>query len=176
MKDLEYFLSINGIDEEKLYDAVHLDIRENLLRIICKKMKADKDLYLKVKKMFFSTSDLSATKKVVKRLCDCQLSEDDLLWMNMCIKAFLDKNNKRAVISEELKKQLLEKQQCRCAICGDMIDRSSVHVDHIIPWDYVGDELKDNYQALCPDCNLHKSNHVAIAVSNIILHKTEASK
>ena len=176
MNDLDLFLRLNEIDRDKLFDAVHLDIRESLLRVICNSLKSDKALTLKVKKMFFSTSDLSATKKVVKRICDCELSDDDLLWMSTCIKAFLDKKDKREIIPDTVKMSLLEKQQYRCAICGVKIDRSSVRVDHIIPWDYVGDELKENYQALCSNCNLHKSNHVAIAVTNIILHKREVSK
>ncbi len=176
MNDLDLFISINEIDKDTLFDAVHLDIRENLLKVICKKLKTDNALYLKVKKMYFSSTDLKATKKVVERLCGCKLAENDLLWMNTCIKAFLDKKDKRETIPESEKKLLMERQQYRCAICGDKIDRKTVHVDHIIPWDYVGDELKDNYQALCPDCNLHKSNHVAIAVTNIILHKREATK
>ena len=173
MDKLDLFLSLNDIDKEKLFDAVHLDIRETILKAVCKNLKTDRDLYLKVKKLYFSTSDLKATKKVIKCLCDCELSEEDLLWMNNCIKAFLDKKEKREYIPDTVKSMLLEKQGYRCAICGDKIDRNTVHIDHIIPWDYVGDELKDNYQALCSDCNFHKSNHVAVAVTSIILHKQE---
>ncbi|MCR5803727.1 MAG: HNH endonuclease [Clostridia bacterium] len=175
MSELDLFIDINEIDKNLLFEAVHLDIRETLLKEVCKNLKADEILYLKAKKLYFSSSDLNATKKLVKRICKCEVSDGDLSWMNMCIKAFLDKKDKRETISEETKASLLSKQKYRCAICGDRIERNNVHIDHIIPWDYVGDELKDNYQALCSDCNLHKSNHVAKTVTNIILHKQEVS-
>ena len=44
-------------------------------------------------------------------------------------------------------------------ICGEPLGpvMAKIHVDHIIPWKLVGDELNDNYQALCETCNECKS-------------------
>ena len=171
MDNLDLFIQLNHIDKESLLEALHLDIRECLLGEICKCMKADRELLLNVKKIYFSNADIVATRKVVKKLCGCELSDEDILWMNKCIKAFLDKKDIRNPISDETKSYHLVKQNNRCAICGTTIDSSNAHIDHKIPWDFVGDELENNYQALCSDCNLHKSNHVAIAVTNLVLHK-----
>jgi hypothetical protein len=169
-KDLNVFLEMNKINAEELMEALHLDIRETILKTVCEKMKKDKDFYIKTKKLFFSTSDIEATKKLVYSVCNCQLSDNDIIWLTKCIKAFFNKSDTRKAISTDEKKDILIIQKNRCAICGDIITIDNMHVDHIIPWDYVGDRLPDNRQGLCAKCNLSKSNHVAIAVSNIILH------
>ena len=41
------------------------------------------------------------------------------------------------------------------------------HVDHIVPWDYVGDELKNNKRVLCAACNRKKSNQAVTAVYDL---------
>ena len=171
MNNLDEFITLNNINKDQLMDALHYDIRELLLKTICERLKSDKELYLKIRKLYFTHDDLVATKKVVLFICKCQLSNEDFLWMNDCLKAFINKKDTRKAIPGELKKQLCDKQDNKCAICGRSLESVNSHVDHIIPWDYVGDELKNNYQVLCSDCNLHKSNHVAITVSNIILNK-----
>lgn len=172
MNELEYFLELNRINKEDLFEALHLDIREVLLRIICEKLKKDKSFFLWAKRIYFSCSDdIEATKKIIDKACNCALSVDDLKWMNNCIKAHFSKKSSRDSISNEIKENLLAKQKGKCAICGCGISMSNIHVDHIIPWDYVGDQLENNYQGLCADCNLSKSNHVAITVTNLILHR-----
>lgn len=75
--------------------------------------------------------------------------------------AYLRKCTRRKPISTELKRQLCEKQDWKCRVCGEYLGEnlSEIHVDHIIPFALVGDELKNNYQALCATCNLCKSAH-----------------
>lgn len=114
--------------------------------------------------------DLEAAEAVVQKICHCRLSEEDAAWMAECLKAFFSKRDSRKAIGADEKMRLLHKQNLRCAICGAPIDERTAHVDHIIPWDYVGDNLNNNLQGLCSDCNQTKSNHVAVAVTNMILH------
>ena len=171
MLELEKFLELNNIDTGELFEALHMDIREVILKIVCEKLKKDEHFFAWAKRVFFSTNNIDATKKVVARACDCKLSEGDTLWMKDCIKAFFAKNASRQVITQEEKERLLKKQGNKCAICGCEISLQEMHVDHIIPFDYVGDRLNDNYQGLCKDCNLSKSNHVAITVTNLITHR-----
>ena len=175
MNDLEEFLSLNNIEKADLFEALHMDIREIILKIVCEKLKKDKSFFNWAKKVFFSTlNDQDATKKVVDRACKCKLSENDTIWMKNCIKAYFSKKSNREAVTPEEKERLLKKQNAKCAICGCPISLQTMHVDHIIPWDYVGDVLDDNYQGLCKDCNLAKSNHVAITITNLILHRRES--
>ena len=174
MNDLEEFMSLNSIRIDDLLEALHLDVRETILKIVCDKLKKDKTFFSWAKKVFFSTADdTTATKKVIDRACKCKLSESDTLWMKNCIKAFFTKSSLRETIPQDVKESLLCLQHNKCAICGKEITLQTLHVDHIIPWDYVGDKLDNNYQGLCKDCNLAKSNHVAITVTNLILHREE---
>ena len=170
MSSLIEFLDLNQIDRDQLFEAMHMDIRETIFKEICKKMKSDPDFYCQVKKTFFSKKDLKAAEMVVRRTCHCSLPEEDISWMAEWLKAFFSKRDKRRAIGVDEKRQLLHKQNLRCAICGAPIDEKTAHVDHIIPWDYVGDNLCDNLQGLCSNCNQTKSNHVAVAVTNMILH------
>ena len=174
MTDLEEFLSLNNISTDDLFEALHLDVRETILKIVCEKLKEDKSFFGWAKKVFFSTTDdMAATKKVIYRVCKCKLSEKDTLWMKDCIKAFFAKSGVREAIPQDVRESLLRLQKNKCAICGKDITIQTLHVDHVIPWDYVGDELDNNYQGLCQTCNLEKSNHIARTVTNLILHRKE---
>ena len=43
---------------------------------------------------------------------------------------------------------------CGCEL-GD--NWSKIHVDHVVPWELVGDELENNFQDLCEKCNEEKN-------------------
>lgn len=171
MNNLDAFLDLNTIDRDILMEALHLDIREIVLRSIIEKMKSDNDFFIRSKKYYFKYQDLDAARKIVQAACDLSMSDDDIGWFDKCFVAFMKKKNSRATISLATKEKLLAGQKQKCAKCGVPITLSNMQVDHIIPWDYVGDELEDNFQGLCSDCNLHKSNHVAVTVSSIILSR-----
>ena len=51
-----------------------------------------------------------------------------------------------------------EKQNHRCAICGEQFEFKQMQGDHIIPWSKGGKTEPNNLQMLCVDCNLKKSN------------------
>ena len=51
-----------------------------------------------------------------------------------------------------------EKQNHRCAICGEEFEFDEMHGDHIIPWSKGGHTTPDNCQMLCIECNLKKGN------------------
>ena len=170
MSRLDMFLDHNAIDKEALLDALHWDIRETILKIIIQKMKTNASFLSAAKKYYHHYPNLEAAKQIITTVCDYDLSDEDIAWFDACFRAFMKKRNTRNSIKTTTKKMLLAMQQNKCAMCGCSISLSTIHVDHKIPWDFVGDELADNYQGLCSDCNLHKSNHVAIAVSSMILN------
>ncbi len=70
--------------------------------------------------------------------------------------ASLNKVQYRKKVPEEVRSQLMSRQNFKCAFCKEPIDGQS-HVDHIIPFTYVGDELEDNLQMLCSHCNQAKN-------------------
>lgn len=103
-----------------------------------------------------STDKLFTIKSLIKNETNESISDDEVEEMYKLIGAFLNKSQYRKPISNQTKRELLIKQDDRCAICGRTTDKSA-HADHIIPFKYVGDELDNNLQMLCSDCNKHKS-------------------
>ena len=51
-----------------------------------------------------------------------------------------------------------ERQNHKCAICGDHFEFDDMHGDHITPWSKGGKTDADNCQMLCVTCNLRKGN------------------
>ena len=47
---------------------------------------------------------------------------------------------------------------CHCFYCMDRLERSYVHVDHLIPWSYLFDDNAWNLVLACRDCNCKKSS------------------
>ena len=169
---LSKFIQLNDINEEVLFDALHQDILETILSEVCEQMKANDSSYISVKKIYYrSSSDIDAVKQIVRNTCHLSLPEEDYIWLNNCIKAFMKKKPHRKQLSNSLRQELWNNQGQKCSICGKRIVAEEGHVDHIVPWDYVGDELDNNYQVLCSDCNHHKSNHIALAVHSLIFNK-----
>ena len=51
-----------------------------------------------------------------------------------------------------------EKQNHKCAICGEVFEFEEMHADHIKAWSKGGHTTPENCQMLCRDCNLKKGN------------------
>jgi len=170
--ELADIIHLNNINEEVLYNAVHKDILESVLSEICEYMKENDSSYISIKKIYYrSADDIEAIRQIVRNICHLSLPKNDLEWLNNCVKAFMKKKTHRKQFSNALRQELWNKQGRKCRICGKEILVEDGHIDHVVPWDYVGDELDNNYQVLCTDCNLHKSNHVALAVHLLIFNK-----
>ena len=169
---LAEFIQLNMINEDVLYEALHKDILESILSEVCEYMKANESAYIAMKKIYFrNPNDIQAVKQIVQNVCHLSLSEQDLKWLNNCIKAYMKKKSHRKHIPDSLRRELWNRQERKCCICGKEIQINDGHVDHIVPWDYVGDELENNYHLLCSDCNLHKSNHIALALHALVFGK-----
>lgn len=153
--DLDNILK-NEIVKEEYRTAFLL----NMFRKLCSKMEKDKEIKDEIKALFRQTFDSKITTKlVVEKYIGFSLDDEDATIVEKWIRANLYKNDRRIPISGEIKNGLYKKQNGRCQLCGEDLDLdwSKIHVDHIIPWKLVGDELEDNYQLLCSVCNESKS-------------------
>ncbi len=114
----------------------------------------------KIWKLFMqSTNVIDTTTAIIKKAFNVDLALDDARLMSVWFKANLKKKATRRNLPLELKKKLYVLQNGKCLVCGEDLgnDYSKIHVDHIIPWLLVGDELDNNYQDLCETCNECKS-------------------
>ena len=56
------------------------------------------------------------------------------------------------------KRAAYERQDHKCAYCGEEFEFEEMQGDHIIPWSEGGKTIPANCQMLCRECNLKKSN------------------
>lgn len=59
---------------------------------------------------------------------------------------------------DNTKREVYERQQGICPICGKHFEIEQMEADHITPWSQGGHTVKDNCQMLCQSCNRRKSN------------------
>lgn len=143
----------------------------NMFKKIVVKMNKNDSFKQSIKKLFIQSTDRMITvRAIIRNNYNYELSEDDSKLMLKWFEANLKKNGRRKSFSLEYKKKLYTNQNGICPICGEPLgtDLSKIHVDHIIPWMLVGDELKDNYQCLCETCNECKSAHIDYVFKNLI--------
>ena len=134
-------------------------------------MKKDKSYEIYIRKLFLESRDKIKTVQVlVEREYSFELDNEDALKIVGWINANLTKLPNRKPISNHIKETLYLQQKGKCASCLEELgeDRSKIHVDHIIPWDLVGDELENNYQLLCEVCNKCKSSRVDYIFRSLI--------
>lgn len=135
----------------------------NIFKKICVRMKKDDRYREKIRKLFKQSHDMTLTvKALVEREFGFELNNEESSLMSLWFLANQKKKETRKGISIDVKKRLYDEQNGLCAACGECLgdDMSKVHVDHIIPWVLVGDELENNYQDLCETCNECKNSRI----------------
>lgn len=162
--DLSNLLMRNRIDEQVfnrvIYDYFILSIFEDLYYYLLNKtnkheiiiqLRNTEDKCNVIKNKILEISSITLNDLEVKRLTD------------ICV-ASINKKEYRRIITKEEKELLLNRQDNKCILCHKKIDISNSHYDHIVPWIWVGDELADNYQMLCTNCNLKKSKSILYGI------------
>lgn len=175
-KGIQEILDMNGIQSEALEKALHQDIREMFLKEICAYMKSSREHYIELRQIYYSTPD---DRIAVQKKCDEAVREKAAAGGPGLVRPlhqgqFSEKSGRRKP-DEAQRVSLWESQGGRCAVCRRAITRQQSHVDHIIPWDYVGDELENNLQVLCQRCNKQKGNRLAATLHHLFLEKKEVS-
>lgn len=134
-------------------------------------MSKSRDYAARIKTLYRQAfNDVLTTQALFKKELGYELDYRDATRMTTWMKGHLSKKPSRKPIPQEIKSELVRQQNGLCAICGVLIDEysSNTHVDHIVPWELVGDELDRNYQALCKECNLKKNNDVSFIFKSLI--------
>ena len=142
----------------------------NMFKKICFKMNKE-DYYKKwIKKLFMESNDSERTSKIIfNKEFNFELSDSDAKEVSKWFWVNFRKKQTRMHFSNEIKLDLYKKQNGKCVACGeDLGDLSKIHVDHIIPWNLVGDELDNNYQDLCEKCNKCKSDSIDYIFRSLI--------
>ena len=150
---------LNDEDIQKEYETAVL---LSMFKAVCVKGKNDDCFRRRIYTLFRESLDRKATiKAIIKKEVEVELTNEEAQKME---KWFIANENKkpRKHISEAEKYRLLKEQNYKCNICGADLSNSAkkIHVDHIIPYELVGDELEDNLQCLCETCNECKNSKI----------------
>lgn len=143
-------------NEVQLTNAIQEAKTFGLFRAFYEK-KSTKDAQQRMRTIYSRTNNpIETTKNIFNNEFGETLSDSDADRLFILITSFLKRSIYRKSNNDSLKKYLLQNQSHHCAICECNIDIHS-HIDHIVPFKYVGDELDNNLQMLCTDCNLKKN-------------------
>ena len=169
---LSHLLEINGIDEEVLKQKLYNTMILGVFEAICKDIKkTESKTEEKLRFMKYSGDKVAATKNIVRRYVGCNLSEIEYKKLSELLTAFFRSGDPRKKFDDNFRDVLIRKQNNKCTICGKNISLRNSHLDHIIPWDYVGDNVEDNYQMLCETCNTRKGTSTYFEISMLLLNK-----
>lgn len=164
-------LALNGIDDKLFYQKLYRTLLLGVFEVICKEMKkrgtktAEKEIYRK------HADKIIATKRIVNQYVGCKLKEEDYAELSTLLAAHFRTGDLRKRFDSAFRERLTKQQNGQCAICKAPITSNDAHLDHIIPWDYVGDNLEDNYQMLCETCNERKGTAAYFELSMLLLNK-----
>jgi len=167
----ESLIKLNNISEtefdEKLYNTLVLGVFEVLCKNIEKQGKFS-DERIAFRK--FSKKNIAAVG-LVKHYVGCTLTEDGYDRMGELLAAHFSAGDKRKPFDQMLRDELARRQNGKCVVCKKVLDPNDAHVDHIVPYSYVGDCLSNNYQLLCGTCNTRKGNSTYFEFSMLLLNK-----
>ncbi|OPJ65744.1 HNH endonuclease [Clostridium chromiireducens] len=107
-------------------------------------------------------------RELIENIITMKLQDCDYEYISSLIIAYLRKNDIRKKLNDEEKRALLLEQEYKCEMCHCRINIVNSCIDHIVPFKMVGDELKDNYQLLCEQCNLNKSSSLNYYLKTIV--------
>ncbi len=157
--------------DEQIRQEYHRSFMLNMFRKVCVKMNKDELYRNKVRNLFLQSHDHPKTTQIIiARVFDYDLNTEEATIMSKWFSAYMRKSNRRKALPLSMKIELYKRQNGRCMVCGEDLgdDWSKIHIDHVIPWALVGDELEDNYQDLCDTCNQCKSSSTDYIFKNMI--------
>lgn len=103
----------------------------------------------------YDSNELEARIKV--------LMEDEEVTSNKGIYEYLLSGSEKTLslraFPDKIKRAVYEKQNGKCAFCGNSFPIERMQGDHIIAWSNGGTTVIENCQMLCAQCNGTKSNH-----------------
>ena len=143
----------------------------NIFQKMCSRMNKDSVYNKHIMTLYSESFDKTSTiVLIVEKDYSFHLDAEDARLFCLWFEAHRRKDISRKVPPKSLKVELIRKQNGFCSSCGQLLgkDYSKIHVDHIIPWVLVGDELKDNYQVLCDTCNECKNSRTDFMFKNLI--------
>jgi|GEM_PF-2984368 len=164
-------LTLNDIDREEFCEKLYRTLLLGVFEVICKDIKKQNKKIVERELFRKRENKVLAAKSVVSRYVGCTLTDEGYAQIAKLLAAFFSTGDPRKHFDVSFRTELVNRQNGKCAICGKKIDSEGSHLDHIIPWEYVGDCLDDNYQMLCETCNMRKGSATYFELSMLLLKR-----
>jgi len=164
-------INLNDIDKEVFYAKLHQTLLLGVFESVCKEIKKQNTKSFERASFLKFKDKTIPTKKIIKKYVGCELSYDDYQELTSLLVAFFSTGDSRKKFDDIFRERLTKAQNNQCAICKISITAKKAHLDHIVPWDYVGDQLDNNYQMLCETCNERKGTSTYYELSMLLLNK-----
>lgn len=177
MSKLEKILFNNNIDKEYFESIVYENLLLSIFEEIFNYLEEGNNKKKLVAKLRFCSNEhdeIFIFENIISDITKIKLDLEEKKYLLSLVKCYLRKTNSRIKINKNIKIALLKEQKYRCNICKTLIDTNNCHIDHIIPFKYVGDELNSNYQVLCKKCNLSKKDNLIYLFKIFIKKDKEA--
>lgn len=166
-------ISLNDIDDNEFHEKLFRTLLLGVFETICKEMKKQNKKQEEKEKFRNHKDKIVACKMIVRKYAGCQLNEEGYAFLANLLIAHFRTGDPRKKHDDKFRAKLTNQQHGLCAICKKQITTQQAHLDHIIPWDYVGDELNENYQMLCETCNERKGTATYFEFSRLLLNRKE---
>lgn len=168
-KRLEELLSNNNISQSEFEEKLYITLLRGVFEAICKDMKKNGSRIQEKERFRKTRNKITATKMLVNKYVGCKLEDKEYEELSKLFIAYFQTGDPRKSFSEAFRSELLKKQGGECAVCEKKITIHDAHLDHIVPWIYVGDILENNYQMLCTTCNTRKGTATYFEISMQLL-------
>jgi len=160
MDKLDRFISNNKINIQDFKTIIYQSFLLSIFRELYHYLEDEdnKETFkIKIRNANSHSQELSEVRRLIcEAIGNVYLETEELERILELLKAYLSKSNYRKKLSMDEKRYILQKQNNLCNICGKPICMLTAHIDHVIPFKFVGDELDNNLQGLCEGCNLSK--------------------
>jgi len=144
-----------GLDDlNDLIDSfiIFYPIYDSVLRIAKGQKDIFKELISKLKIKHLSSNEEVNTEEENGNQAEHILTEEEKDLLSQSIDG-------KKIAKAGIRWQVMERDDFKCVACGvSAKDGAILHVDHIIPRSKGGKDVMDNYQTLCHQCNIGKSN------------------
>lgn len=168
-KRISVLLAMNKVEEPVFIEKLHRTLLLGVFEVVCKEIKRQGTKLTEKERFRKFKNKTIPTRMIVGRYAGCKLPNEDSMEMVKLLTAFFRTGDPRKRFDAAYRTQLVRRQSGQCSICHAKITAGDAHLDHIVPWDYVGDNLENNHQMLCGSCNQRKGTAAYFEFTMLLL-------
>ena len=170
---------LNNVSKEDYQFAIHFSTISFAVGHLCELLN-DSSVRNPLFRECKTRNRSAVIQKFIRKHITTSMNEKDYKFIESVIELKMNGDIRKPPTKEQ-KDKLLKQAKGRCACCNCEVTADNCHIDHIIPFSWVGDQLHSNYQPMCSTCNEMKSDDPLFiikyfAINGIMVGYLEALK